>query len=172
MLKLLFFPHLRIEKFPPLRSIFDDERERERDILNLWVRGWTGFEHVVRRIAHFGKFPGLLRWEMRCTFFRIPLKPKHSRIDTSPSTILSLVGLYSFQGNLESGWERHSCGVERRKDRQNAENMTMTAMSYCLPLKTVDTERSVSQTKMPCAWWHASFCVALRLSHGMSFSFM
>lgn len=112
---------------PPLRSIADDERERASKPLG---KGMNWIERVLRRIVNFRKFPGLLHWKEWGTLsFGFPLKAKYLRIDTSPSTILSLVGLYSFQGNLESGGEKHSWGVERRKDRQNAENMTMTAVS-------------------------------------------
>lgn len=76
-------------------------------------------EYVVKRIAHFGGFPGLLhlRKEVRL-FSHIPHKSARLHINTSPSTKSSLVGLYCFQGNLLSEGERIGWG--EGKSRQNA----------------------------------------------------
>lgn len=73
----------------------------------------------------------ILRKEV-CLFSDVPRKPAHLRINTSPSTKSSLVGLNCFQGNLQSGGERISW--EEGKARQNAENKMecFNASSSCL----------------------------------------
>lgn len=82
------------------------ERERDYGLLGQrinCIRACCKKKHTFRRDPRFIVFQG-----MRCALFWIPHKPEHLRINTSLSTKSSLVGLYSFQGNLQRGEERLS----------------------------------------------------------------
>lgn len=122
------------------------ERERERDCeapgqrMN-WIQACCEKKRTFRRDRRFVLFRGM-RWG--ALSFGFPTKPEHLRITTSHSTKSSLVGLYSFQGNLQSGGERLSWGVQKKKARQNAElkkheNGSIATSHSALQTKTVLT---------------------------------
>lgn len=86
---------------------------------------------------------------MRCALFWIPHKPEHLRINTSLSTKSSLVGLYSFQGNLQSGGDRLSWGAQRKKARQNAEkpeNGLIAALPLAVDENCINIKHNVTST--------------------------
>lgn len=107
-----------VASFPPLRFEHCDwfKRERERDCEPLgqrinWFRACRKKKYTVRRDLRSIVFQGMWR-----ALFWIPHKPEHLHINTSLSTKSSLVGLYSFQGNLQSGGDRLSWGAQRENE--------------------------------------------------------
>lgn len=124
-----------------------------------WIRACHKKKHTFRRGPRFIVFQG-----MRCALFWIPHKPEHLRINTSPSTKSSLVGLYSFQGNLQSGGERRSTEKESKtKCRKTWKWFDCYVLPFALQMKTVLLLNTMWHPHYRCSYFilHRSCCLML-----------